>query len=159
MYCENVRVNAIQEALDGFLVQPSPCVVYSESRIRENIGAYVHALEKADIPCVLGYAIKANFNPAVLAVMKDEGCAAVAVSGNELKLALQVGISPEQIIFNGNGKQRWELELAVKSGCLINVDSRCDLRHIVQEATRQRKATSVFVRLNPDIDSVSGRIS
>lgn len=155
MYCEDVRIKTIQETLVNVLDHPSPCFVYSESRIRENVGAYLEAVEKAGVPCMLGYAIKANYNPAVLSVIKDKGCVAVAVSGNEVKLALQTGFSAESIIFNGNGKLPWEVELAVRHGCIINVDSAYDLRHIAQEAKKQKKSASVFLRVNPDIDSVS----
>ena len=157
LFCENVRIKTIQSTLDNLLDQPSPCFIYSEGRIRDNVDAYLSALEDSGIPYMLGYALKANYNPAVLAVMKDMGCAAVTVSGNEVKLALQAGVSPEKIIFNGNGKQLWEVALAVAQGCLINVDSAFDLRHIVQEVTRQNKTAIIFVRINPDINAVSDR--
>ena len=147
----------IQGALDVLLGQSSPCFIYSEGRIRDNVEVYLSALKNSGIPYMLGYALKANYNPAVLAVMKDMWCAAVTVSGNEVKLALEAGIPPEKIIFNGNGKQTWEVALAVEQGCLINVDSTFDLRHIAQEANRQNKTTSIFVRINPDINPVSDR--
>jgi len=158
MYCEDVRIRTIQKTLASLVDQPSPCVVYSESRIRENVGAYLEAVKKADVPCMLGYAIKANYNPAVLSVMKDKGCAAITVSGNEVKLALRAGFSADHIVFNGNGKLLWEVQLAVQHGCIINVDSHYDLRHIAQEAKMQKKSVNVFLRVNPDIDSVSAYV-
>ncbi|KAK2150309.1 hypothetical protein NP493_2802g00001, partial [Ridgeia piscesae] len=51
------------------------------------------------------------------------------------------------------GKLLWEVQLAVQHGCIINVDSHYDLRHIAQEAKMQKKSVNVFLRVNPDIDS------
>jgi hypothetical protein len=50
MYCEDVRIKTIQKTLASLVDQPSPCVVYSESRIRENVGAYLEAVKKARAP-------------------------------------------------------------------------------------------------------------
>ena len=58
------------------------------------------------------------------------GSGAVLVSGNELRLALRAGFDPTRCIFNGNGKLPGELELAVASGVLVNIDSEFDLANI-----------------------------
>ena len=55
-------------------------------------------------------------------------------------------------VFNGNGKQPWELELAVEHGVLINVDSEFDLHNIRAAAQKLQKAVKVLIRINPDVD-------
>lgn len=55
-------------------------------------------------------------------------------------------------MFNGNGKQPWELELAVEHGVLINVDSEFDLHNIRAAAQKLQKAVKVLIRINPDVD-------
>lgn len=55
-------------------------------------------------------------------------------------------------MFNGNGKQPWELELAVEHGVLINVDSEFDLHNIRAAAQKLNKAVKVLIRINPDVD-------
>ena len=55
-------------------------------------------------------------------------------------------------IFNGNGKLPWELELAVKSGVLINVDSEFDFHNIVAAAKKTNTVAKVLLRINPDVD-------
>ena len=55
-------------------------------------------------------------------------------------------------VFNGNGKQPWELELAVEHGVLINVDSEFDLHNIRAAAQKLQKPVKVLIRINPDVD-------
>lgn len=55
-------------------------------------------------------------------------------------------------VFNGNGKQPWELELAVEHGVLINVDSEFDLHNIKAAAQKVQKSVKVLIRINPDVD-------
>ena len=53
---------------------------------------------------------------------------------------------------NGNGKQDWRFP--VDLGCVLNVDSEFDLKHIAKAAKEIRKRVRVLVRLNPNIDPV-----
>lgn len=55
-------------------------------------------------------------------------------------------------ILNGNGKLPWELELAVETGVLINVDSEFDFANIIAAAKKVGKKASVMLRINPDVD-------
>lgn len=55
-------------------------------------------------------------------------------------------------IFNGNGKQPWELELAVQHNVLINIDSEFDLDNILAAAQRVGQPARVLIRINPDVD-------
>lgn len=50
------------------------------------------------------YAMKANFNPKVLAKIKDTGFGADCVSGGEVKKAIEVGFAKEKVVFAGVGK-------------------------------------------------------
>ena len=51
-------------------------------KLVENIRAYKLAFGRQDHR--IGFAIKANYNPALLAIVREEGLSAVAVSGNEV---------------------------------------------------------------------------
>ena len=155
LYCESVRVKDIQNKLNDVLEYPSPVFIYSKEQIRRNIDAYKRPLEDEDIPFILGYAMKANYNPEILRIMKEKWCSATTVSGNELRLAMSAGMEADNIIYNGNGKIIRDLELAVTNQCMINVDSEFDLRHIIKIAKKLQKQARIMLRLNPDIDSVS----
>lgn len=55
-------------------------------------------------------------------------------------------------IFNGNGKQPWELRLAVENNVLINIDSEFDLENILAAAQAGPQPARVLIRINPDVD-------
>jgi diaminopimelate decarboxylase len=66
--------------------------LYSKPQITRNFEAYDKALE--GLNSIIGYAIKANNNLKILEHLRQLGCGAVLVSGNELKLALHAGFDP-----------------------------------------------------------------
>jgi len=144
LYCEAIKVKDIQT-----YVHDSPFYLYSAAQIRANVAAYADAL--AGLPARISYAVKANGNLALLRILRDLGCGATLVSGNELRLALLAGFAPADMVFNGNGKRRDELALAAQHGVTVNIDSEFDLVHIAQAARDAAKPVDVLLRVNPDI--------
>jgi diaminopimelate decarboxylase len=106
MHCEGVRVKHVQDELDASLLYPSPFFLYSRAQIHDNVRAYKNTLEEDSMPHLLAYSIKANYNAELLRLFKEEGCGMTAVSGNEILLALRVGMEP-----------RWISGLDVCPGC------------------------------------------
>ncbi len=155
MHCDSVKIQDILQKLSETLDYPSPFFIYSKAQIVRNIDAYKTSLTESCVPYTLAYAVKANFNPTILSIVKEAGCFATTVSGNEILLAKSVGIEPRNIVYNGNGKGQKDIELAVASQCLINVDSGFDLQHILSVVKKTGQITRILFRLNPDIDSVS----
>eukprot|EP01018_Ginkgo_biloba_P007435 Gb_31298 [translate_table: standard] len=145
MYCEGVR---LQDVLDT--MERRPFYLYSKAQITRNFEAYNTALEGLD--SIIGYAIKANNNLKIVEHLRNLGCGAVLVSGNELRLALVAGFDPTRCIFNGNGKLLEDLVLAAQEGVLVNVDSEFDLENIVDAARIAKKKVQVLLRINPDVD-------
>ncbi|XP_019053047.1 PREDICTED: diaminopimelate decarboxylase 2, chloroplastic-like isoform X2 [Nelumbo nucifera] len=145
LYCEGVKV---QDILDS--VEQRPFYLYSKPQISRNFEAYREALE--GLKSIIGYAIKANNNLKILEHLRQLGCGAVLVSGNELKLALRAGFDPTRCIFNGNGKLLEDLVLAAQEGVFVNVDSEFDLNNIVLAARIAGKKVNVLLRINPDVD-------
>ena len=92
LYCENVKVRDVMES-----VEKRPFYLYSKPQITRNLKAYKDALE--GLKSIIGYAIKANNNLKILEHLRQLGCGAVLVSGNELRLALQAGFDPTRYIF------------------------------------------------------------
>lgn len=144
LYCEGIKVKDIQDT-----VQDSPFYLYSAAQLRANVAAYASAL--TGLPARISYAVKANGNLTLLKILRDLGCGATLVSGNELRLALLAGFSPADMVFNGNGKRHDELALAVQHGVTVNIDSEFDLAHIAQAARDAAKPVDVLLRINPDI--------
>ncbi|CAL4159587.1 unnamed protein product, partial [Meganyctiphanes norvegica] len=102
---------------------------------------------------ILSYAIKANSNPSIIKIVREYGATMVTtVSGNEVLLAMKVGYQPENILLNGNGKHRWEVELAVRHGVMLNVDSLFDAEQLVEVVEKYKKSVRVLLRVNPSLD-------
>lgn len=144
LYCEGIKVKDLQNA-----IQDSPFYLYSAAQLRANVAAYADAL--TGLSTRISYAVKANGNLTLLRLLHDLGCGATLVSGNELRLALLAGFDPANMVFNGNGKRRAELALAVQHGVTVNIDSEFDLEHIAQAARNADKPVAVLLRVNPDI--------
>ncbi|KAL4237518.1 hypothetical protein ACF0H5_002232 [Mactra antiquata] len=153
LHCESVPVTNIKSWLEKCgITTSSPVFVYSKTQIVENVEAYQNALQKLGRPTMLNYAMKANMNPTLMSIMKDQGCSVTLVSGLELKLAIQLGFKPENLLLNGNGKQNWEIELAVRNDCMLNIDSLFNLKQTINVARNLKTRARVLLRVNPDID-------
>jgi diaminopimelate decarboxylase len=162
LFCEEVNIRSLQLQLaEKFENKPgaSPFFVYSKQQIVENVDAYRSAFASANIPYLIGYSLKANYNPHILRLITSAPqTGVVAVSGHEVQLAIAEGIDADRIIFNGNGKQPWELAMAVRVGCLVNVDSLFDVRRLLRTyeqcaGRRPDGPVRVLLRLNPNIDA------
>ncbi|MFS4459704.1 diaminopimelate decarboxylase [Bdellovibrio sp. HCB2-146] len=101
----------------------------------------------------LFYAMKANSHPQVLQKLKSMGAGADVVSLGEIKRALESGFGPEDIVYSGVGKTRFEIEEALRLGIYqINVESLPELERIGEMAAAKSMKASIALRLNPDID-------
>ncbi len=130
----------------------TPLFVYSGARIRHNIDRLKKAAEVIDRPLKLCYAAKAMSTLGILKAVKDAGSDIEVNSGGELWKALKVGFTGDQINYNGNSKETWELELAIENEIYaIQVDSLYELSLIEETAKRLGKAANVSLRLVPEI--------
>ena len=134
----------------------SPLYVFSEPRIRANVGRLLAAAGSSARPVRFCYASKANSNMAVLKAVLDAGIDIEVNSGGELFKALRVGFRPDQIIFNGTSKTGDELDDAVRAGILsINVDSVYEIGLVEEAARRAGRRANVTLRLVPEIGTRS----
>jgi diaminopimelate decarboxylase len=132
----------------------TPLFVFSESRIRHNIDRLKKAREAIDCPLKLCYAAKAMSTMGILRAVKDAGCDVEVNSGGELWKALEAGFTGDQINFNGNSKEVWELELAIVNDVFaIQVDSLYELSLIQETAKRLVKPANCSLRMVPEIES------
>lgn len=158
LYLEDVRLADLLQA--GLA---TPFFIYSAAELARCYQAYADAARGMD--ATIGYAVKANHQPALLRHFLAQGARDAAthgapaaragmtvVSGNELQLALQVGCAPAHIVMHGNGKRPEELQAAIAAGVLVSLDSPFDLRHALQAARRLSRPAQVLLRVNPDID-------
>jgi diaminopimelate decarboxylase len=145
LYCEGVGVEKIDREIG------TPFYLYSYQTIFNHYNAFKRALK--DIDPLICYAYKANSNSAICRIFAKAGGGAEVVSGGELRQALKVGVSPEKIVFSGNGKTEKEIGFALKSNILMfDVDSEAELRLLNEVAHSLGKRARVVLRVNPDLN-------
>ncbi len=123
----------------------SPLYVYNEAMLRRRCRDLKGL---SDYPgFFVNYSAKANTNPALLRIVREEGCRADAMSPGELHLNLLAGFRPEELLYVCNNVGADELRLAASHGLTVSVDSlsQLDLYGRVNPGGR------VMVRFNPGI--------
>ena len=100
------------------------------------------------------YAMKANANVALLTEIREAGLGIDAVSGGEIRRALDAGFAPSDIVFAGVGKSDKEIRLALAEGIgCFNVESEPELEVIASLAAEAGVRAKVALRVNPNIDA------
>ena len=100
------------------------------------------------------YAVKANANEKILAIIRENGFGADCVSGGEINAALKTGFPAGKIVFAGVGKADWEINLGLDSDIFcFNVESIPELEVIDELAGAKNKKARVALRLNPNVDA------
>lgn len=100
------------------------------------------------------YAIKANANPKILALIAKNGFGADCVSGGEIQAALDAGFPASKIVFAGVGKADWEINLGLDNDiACFNVESLAELEVINTLAGAKDKIATVALRVNPNVDA------
>jgi len=112
---------------------PTPFHIYDEEAIRDN----ARRLNKA-FSWVNGFknffAVKANPNPFILKILKEEGMGTDCSSLPELMLSEKVGITGENIMFSSNDTAVGEFKKAKKLGAIINLDDISMIEFLEKEA-------------------------
>ena len=125
---------------------PTPFHLYDEKGLREN-ARRVNAAFAWNPGFKEYFAVKATPNPAILKILREEGCGADCSSLTELMLAERCGFRGEEIMFSSNNTLAEEYRLADKLGAVINLD---DLTHVAfLEQSIGHIPETVFCRYNP----------
>lgn len=113
--------------LDGILEDiPTPFYLYDEQGIRRTVRKLQNAF--AWNPGYKQYfAVKAAPTPALLKIMKEEGCGADCASLSEVLLAQKCGFAGKDIVFSSNDTPAEDYRCAYGAGAVINLD---DISHI-----------------------------
>lgn len=84
----------------------------------------------------IAYSYKTNYLPRFCQVVNQLGGYAEVVSAMEYNLARQIGVQPQQIIFNGPYKRMADLAQALLAGAVVNLDSWYELEMVEALARR-----------------------
>ena len=127
-----------------------PAYIYDRSVIKQKINSLRKILPES---MHIHYAIKANPMPEVVNYTQTLVDGLDVASGQELQVALNSGMDPQEISFAGPGKSIEELTLAVKSGITLNLESETELQRTVKPLAKKQVLTpQVALRINPDFE-------
>ena len=145
---ENVPLTQIAQEVG------TPVYVYSRATLTRHYTVFADAFRAAGLDAKICYAVKANSNLAVIALLGQLGAGADVVSEGELRRALAAGIPPDRIVFSGVGKSESELRFALETGIHeINVESESEIRLLSRIAASMNVTAEIAVRVNPDVDA------
>ena len=115
--------------VDKFSEIQTPFYYYDLEVLRKTLNEINTQTAKSDFH--VHYAMKANVNSNVLAVIKEAGLGADCVSGGEVQAAIDAGILPSKVVFAGVGKADWEINLGLENDIFcFNVESIPELEVI-----------------------------
>lgn len=135
-----------KEKLQEIIAQiPTPFHLYDAEGIRRNMRGLREAFAWNK-----GYreyfAVKAAPTPALLHLLKSEGCGVDCASMAELVLAERCGFSGEEIMFSSNVTPSCEFKKAREQGAIINLD---DLTHVDYLNEHAGIPEKICLRYNP----------
>ena len=129
----------------------TPFYLYDIDLLRQTLQSAVSVAERYNF--VIHYAIKANFDPRILQVIKEYGLGIDCASGNEVRCAIEAGFDPKLIVYAGVGKRDHEIRYAIEQEIFaINCESIEELEVVNGLAAEAGKVVTVALRINPDID-------
>jgi diaminopimelate decarboxylase len=124
----------------------TPVYIYARSlidariqRLRRHIPAAVK----------IHYAMKANPHPDIVQFIAPLVDGIDVASEGELRVALTTDTAHANISFAGPGKRPSEIQFAVRSGIVLNVESPTELARIVASARELGTRAPVAIRVNP----------
>ncbi len=127
---------------------PTPFFLFSERAIAANYTCLVDAFSTLPLGILIDYCVKANYELALLCLLRRLGAGAMVSCGWELDLALAAGFQPERITFHGPLKSQQTLEAAVSAGVgLIHVYSGEELERLSRIAAAYQRKVNISLPL------------
>lgn len=126
----------------------TPLHVVDAARLTHNARDFLAVPDGADRGCEITYSFKTNPVPGVLSHLRSCGVGAEVISEYELWLALELGFSPAEIVYNGPAKSGASLRAAIERGIgLVSFNSRCEIAPFAALARELGRSPRVGVRV------------
>jgi len=126
----------------------TPLYVYDADSIKNQYNTLFNTFKGVDLK--LKYAAKALTNKNIVKYIKSLGGGFDAVCINEVKLALELGYAPQDIIYTPNCVHFEEVEEGISLGVHVNIDNLPFLERIGKKYGSEQP---VCVRINPHISA------
>ncbi len=130
------------EAAENF---GTPLFLYDIDKIKECYNSLFKFIPYKKLK--IHYALKANYNIAILKALRDIGCGLDTVSPGEVALALQLGFNKEDIIYTANNMTDTEFAEVYASGVVMNIGELSRL----EKTAKNYPGSRVCLRFNPDV--------
>jgi diaminopimelate decarboxylase len=125
----------------------SPLHVVNGARLRDNARRFLQASAGPGPSTEVFYSYKTNPVPGVLSALHAAGVGAEVISHYELWLALQLGVPPNKIIYNGPAKSEASIRQSVELGIeLLNINHREEIEVVARAARELGRKPRVGVR-------------
>jgi len=148
------RTAAGDVSLDGVTLRQlaqewgSPLHIVNARRLRENAGRFLAVPAGRRAGCEVYYSYKTNPIAGVLQELHALGVGAEVISHYELWLALQLGVPPERIVFNGPGKSDASIRQAIDAQIqLLNVNHREEIARVGRIAGELGRRPRIGIRI------------
>ncbi len=129
----------------------TPLYAYDAARFAENARTLEGALAATGRPFVVRFALKANREPPVLAVLRALGSVGIdACSPGEVRHAVEHGWRPDEISYTGTNVSERDLDVILDAGVHVNLDA------VSQVARFGRRAPGRFIGLRVDPGAGAG---
>jgi diaminopimelate decarboxylase len=126
----------------------SPLHVVSFARLRDNARRFLAPVSAASNGCEVFFSYKTNPVPGVLAELHRAGIGAEVISHYELWLALELGVAPNKIVYNGPAKSEASIRRAIELDiALLNVNHREELAVVERLAAELGRRPKVGLRV------------
>lgn len=143
---------SLKELVNQFEKLQTPFYHYDLGLLRQTVSKVQRLAKMYDFD--IHYAVKANSNEEILSELNTAGFGADCVSGNEVKLAANVGFPSESILFAGVGKTDKEINAALDLNIkAFNCESPQEIEVLNELASQQNKVAEISLRINPNVDA------
>ena len=138
---------SLLKAFDGIR---TPFYYYDTERLRATLDAIKESASRYGYH--VHYAVKANANPKILAIIRAAGLGADCVSGGEIRAVSAAGFPSEAIVYAGVGKSDWEIDLGLDNDiACFNVESLAEMEVIEERAAAKGTTARIALRINPNV--------
>lgn len=144
-YTDSVNFYAKEDPRELIERFGSPLYVYNENILRQSCKDLLGL--SSYLGFKVNYSAKANANPELLKIIREEGCVADAMSPGELQINLRAGFTPEEILYVCNNVSEEELKFALSKDVLVSVDSLAQAELLAS----LNPGGKIMVRFNPGI--------
>ncbi len=141
---QGVRVDFLTEKYG------TPLFIYDTGLMKQRYKVFHNTVK--NVRGNIHYAVKANDSINIIKFFGKLGAGADIVSIGEFHKCVAAGITPNKIIFSGVGKDKNEIEIAMRNNILqFNIESEEELYDIYEIASKLKITANICLRINPDI--------